>query len=229
MKFWPYNGIVDWLLTKLFGLPMPSALPIRDFCEPGDYTWSDWHEENKKKYPIRYFLSETLTQWWRVKVSMRIDHWWYWIVSHTIRRYHKLDLRQPFTDTEDDYRWGWADERNQLVFANFNILCNYVNSINNCKYTYDYSDESLKKLEENDAHAQAEHLREVKIIYEYWTIYRKEKLKKRISLLHDWSVNKKNDHDDVRWNALKEIEKEIDAEEEKMLIRLIKIRKGLWT
>lgn len=227
MRFWPYNGIIDWFFTKLFKLPKPKSLPIRDFSD--EYCWEDWKEENKKKYPIRYFLSETFTMWWRVKISMRIDHYWYWLVSHTVRRYHKLDLRQPFTDTEDDYKWGWVDECNQLVFANFNILCNYVNVINNSNVNFNYSDESLKKLEAHGDKAQAEHLREVKVLYEYWTVHRKAKLKKRIELLRDWSKNKKNDHDQVRWNALKQIEKEIDAEEEEMLIRLIKIRKGLWT
>lgn len=221
--------IVDYIFTKLFELPKPSALPIRDFCDENAYCWEDWHEENKKKYPIRYFLSETFTLWWTVKVSMRLENYRYWIVSHTTKRYHKLDLRQPFTDTEDDYKWGWVDEDAQILFANFNILCAYVKTINSSRYSFNYSDESIKKLEENEAFEQIKHLKEVKILYEYWTVHRKVKLKKRVQLLLDWSHNKKLDVDRIRWDALKAIEKEIDEEEEEMLVRLIKIRKGLWT
>lgn len=209
-------------IKKYFILQRPGALTWEE--------WGGWYAENKKKYPIKYFLSETIPRWFAVKITMRLSHYKYWLVSHTIRRYHKLDLRQPFTDTEDDYRWGWVDEDAQLLFANFNILCNYVRAINNPKYcNFNYSDESLKKLEEHESFEQIKHLKEVKVLYEYWTIHRKEKLRKRAALLHEWAVNKKNDTDKKRWNALQEYEKEIDNEEEEMLIRLIKIRKGLWT
>ena len=99
-----------FLLKKIFKLPSPqdlgrsdcNALPSRNFtpdCE--GYTWEDWREEVKKKYPIKYFFSETMVDF--IKYNMYypiyrpIKDTKYCLVSHLVpgRRYHILDLRQP--------------------------------------------------------------------------------------------------------------------------------------
>jgi len=114
---------------KELGLSDSNALPMRDFQSIEDMSpnWEEWQAIVKKKYPIKYFLSEELTIWCRVKYRRLVMDPWYWLVSHLVpsRRYHMLDLRQP----QDDplaYRWGWLEVDCQMEYALFNILNDYV-------------------------------------------------------------------------------------------------------
>ena len=224
-------------MKKLFGIPKPKALPSKMFgSKPGEYTWEDWREDAKKDNPIRYFFSETVPHWWNVHISMNIEHAWYWLRTHTVHRYHKLDLRQPYTGTDDDYTWGWLDEDRQLVFACFNVLVSYVDSVNSQEHIYgtdninDLRESMIKDGVENpDDMPQLKCLMEAKELYQYWTVKRKVDLNKRRDLLLDWSRNKDKDGNQKRWNALRKAEDDFDKEEEEMLIRLIKIRRSLWT
>jgi len=239
------------LLKKLFHLPTPvelgrsesNSLPMEFFSdlENGDnYTWEDYDKEIKAAYPIKFFLVKTLPMWWRVKIAMNISHWWYWFVSHTYRRYHSLDLRQPYTDTEDDYDWGWLDEDRQMLFAMWNVFVSYIETSNKSKFNYGIDDisrfeEEIKEspeIERGALEQQLNFLKEAKSLYEYWTINRKVNLKKKDALLKDWHDHHKEDKrtgDDSRWRVMREFESKFDEEEEQMLIRLIKIRTGLWT
>lgn len=237
---WPYRGIVNWAFKKLFGIPKPSALPMRTFgAEPGDYTWEDWEADAMRDYPVRYFLSETVPMWWRVKISMNIEHAWYWLRTHTVHRYHKLDLRQPYTGTDDDYDWGWIDEDRQMLYACFNILVDHIDLRNSSKYHYGTTEKdfaALRKEIEEDKEGcvitlknQLHFLEEAKALYDYWTVKRKVDLNKRRALLHDWHNNRGQDPGEHKWNALQKAEEEFDKEEEEMLIRLMKIRRYLWT
>jgi hypothetical protein len=227
-------------IKKIFYIPTPKALPIEDFSEPGEYTWEKWREESKKKYPIRYFFSETLTHWCAVNVYMPLEEKWYWLVSHTIRRYHLLDLRQPKTKEllHDNYRWGWIDEDRKLLYACFNILVNFVNSRNSSEYHYHVTPEDILKLRESEEAAkqinaeQADSLQEIYNLYKYWTVDRKIDQKEIDDAMKGWHDNRKNDkasNNTARWDKLRELEEKFYKKEEDALIRLIKVRGAMWT
>ena len=230
------------LLQKLFHIEKPKALPMRFFDEdPDAYCWEDWKRDSKQKYPIRYFMSETVPHFFAVYFFMQIENCWYWVVSNTTRRYHMLDLRQPANKLgdEDYYRWGWVDECNQMLYACFNILTNYVESRNSSPYHYHISEEGIEKLKKEVEEAredekvmfksQLEHSEEAFALYNYWTKDRKVQAKKVGEALMDWHQNKAKDKDQSRWNKLKTLEREFDEATLDATIRLMKIRAGLWT
>lgn len=138
---------------KIFGLPSPkdlgksgrNALSMKCFLteeqeKEGVYTWSDWKEEVKTKYPVRYFFNKTLIHWFAVHITLPIKHKWYWIKSHTYKKHHLLDLRQPKTDTMDDYRYGWCDQKNQVLYACFNALVSFYEEAREGEYYYSVKD-----------------------------------------------------------------------------------------
>lgn len=231
----------------MFKIPnKPYALPSKYFRNsPNEYTWEDWEVESKKKYPIRYFLSEYLPYFYRVRIEGPISNFFYWLKSNTYKKQHLLDLRQPYNDDYIDYyRWGYIDEEAQLLYASFNILVNYVNARNKSKYFDSLSKQNIKKLEKKvegkikDKADDVEYYREklesdknIFKLYNYWTVDRKLKQKSLISTLSDWSKNRLNDkfkNDKTRLDNLKKCEDEFDNEETEMLQLLISIRKSLW-
>lgn len=257
------------IMKKMFGVPSPkelgksdsNALPMQDFLtdeqeEEGAYTWTDWQEEMQAKYPIRYFLSEDVPHWFAVKITMRIEHWWRWFKHNTYKKYHLLDLRQPHTDTADDYRYGWCDQKQQVLYAPFNALVSYCKEAEEGEYFYSVSDniENNKKSIENiekeilaiidgdfsdpeeliqtRKHYEKElHVfSEIQALYDYWTVDRKESLRKADRLLHDWSEQKrkKGALTSQLWTELNKHEEDFEKEETEMLIRLIKIRSYMW-
>lgn len=229
------------ILKKIFGIPKPRALPMEKFCNPGDYTWKDWHEDARKNYPIRYFLSETVPMWYRVHIYMNVSHFWYWIKYRLYKKSHLLDLRQPHTNTGDDYRWGRLDEYSQMLYACFNILMNYIKSSRN-GYVYSIDDiEYLQKqilnteneYERHHLEQDLEFFKEVRYLHYYWTVARKRQLKDRDEILSEWSDSLETRHTDpeytkLLWDKLRKIEEETIVKEEEALIRLVKIREKLW-
>lgn len=240
---------------KHFGLPTPielgkskrNSLPISGFCDPGDYTWGDWEKEVRAKYPVRYFFNETFRHWFVVNIVKRISHFFYWFRSVTYKRYHVLDLRQPKDDTgledhNDSYRWGYLDWDRKILFACFNVLVDYVDHLNKIDYHFGTNDKDLAALKQNIIEASDVEkglyedkllfLNELKELYSYWKIERKEQYKKEDLLLKDWSKHRSEDKatgNDSRWKALSEHERMFVEREDEMLARLMKIRTRLWT
>lgn len=237
-------------LHKHFGLPTPvelgrserNSLPMKDFCEPDDYTWESWNKEVKAKYPVRFFFLETFRHWFVVHVTMQVSHFFYWFKSMTYRRYHMLDLRQP-KGSYEDYTWGYLDPDRAMLFAMFNILVKHVDYLNESKWHYGPNEETFEKLKQDIIETvspeekllyeeKLKYLKELKALYDYWTIEREEDCKKRDKLLTDWSKHRTDDKvkgDDSRWEALRKAEEELEKTEELMLFRLLSIRGHLWT
>jgi hypothetical protein len=46
----------------------------------------------------------------------------YWLRTHTIHRYHMIDIRSP----GNGYAWGWIDRSDAFLYANFAILVDFV-------------------------------------------------------------------------------------------------------
>lgn len=101
-----------------------NALPssIWGHNNEGDYTWEDYEIEMRKKYPIKYFIYYTFSSLFRRSIIKPLSDIKYYIVSHTIRKYHLLDIRNK----ENDYRYGWIDADQQLLYATMAIMESFI-------------------------------------------------------------------------------------------------------
>jgi hypothetical protein len=194
-------------LIEYISLPVPGSLPSREWgCRPGEYTWDDWEEDMKRRYPVRYFLQETAALELHVRVVRPIKDAWYWVRTHTYNRYHMLDMRSP----ANGYAWGWQDCNRLIILASFNLLRNYVEQEKPFKNINWESDEGHH-------HAAAE----IRAIYDWWTSGRAKE--------HQAVDDEYEDSRKERWSSWGEAEQHLDERDDEMLIRLIKIREYLWT
>lgn len=119
-------------IPRFLRLPSPvelgkskiNALPSSFFQNEGDnsYSWDDYYIEMKRDYPIKYFIYKTLTTCVKRKIIRPISDFKYYIISHTIRRYHMLDLRNK----ENGYTYGWNDADSQILFSLMAIMENFI-------------------------------------------------------------------------------------------------------
>lgn len=198
--FWPFR------------LPerMPVALPIRGIHDHGEKTWEDWDQEMLKKYPVRfrlgYYWPKELRRIFYRRFWNHISHAHYFVVSHTIRRYHLLDLRDP----KNGYDWGWRDSDRAILFAVMKILADFVEQEDGFSGHIDWE-------------ATEEHRRTKEVglqIYRWWTL-------ERPALLADIDKLQAGTTDDYeKGQALKD---ELDIVEDRNLVLVIQIRRHLWT
>lgn len=228
-------------LKKLFAMPGPKdlgksdsnyALPLREFgAKDDDYCWEDYYKEVKKKFPIKYFFSKELPDfvrfniWFPIKKPLEIIR--YWLVSHFIisRRYHMLDLRQP-----KGYRYGWRDVPEKMLYAMFNLLGEYLKE-NPYDLTKDYSREQINA--DVGMKSQQDSLEEARALYQWWNVERILEEEINYKLLHIWHelyTSKKSKTKAYKARKiLKKSEKEFEDKTDKMIARLMKIRRNLWT
>lgn len=233
-------------LWKIVKLPTPfelgwsddpnlNALPMRDFCSPGDKTptWEDWEEKMQKEYSFRYFLVESLPRWMYRHIVQPLKDAKYWAVCHFVpsHRYHMLDLRQPLKkggiENIDTYRWGWIESDNQMLYAIFNIFNDFVE--HQFKHHYCPSEEDVQTepylLQTRNLHL------EIKAIHYWWNVERCRMQNIQDKLLHDWSEARRNDTSAVHqlWDELHKGDQAFDDKTDEMIMRLMKIRRSLWT
>lgn len=135
-----------------------------------------------------------------------------WAIRYrTINRYHMLNLQQK-DGTIDDYRYGWIDSDKQIVYACFNILCNFVEKEWEGGFPYQKNWDDLNENERMYFEKYNASVKEVETLYKYWKVDRVKKLK---SLKDDTFPTLKDEEDFLK-------------KEEEFLIRLIKIKGFLW-
>jgi len=227
---------------SFFSFPSPvdlgkstyNALPLRMFDRfDKSYSWEDYDEDIKKLHPIKYFILKTFPQLWKKKVwwklTIPLSKLWYWIQCHLFfsRRYHLLDLRQPKGDC-DGYRFGWIESDRQMLYACFNILKNFKEKeLPNSYVKQEWTKKELK--EEPGAKQWHDLYKEADKLYLYWTKEREVWYNKIHNLyLETQTAETESVYKKKQKAWLKEQDK-FDAFEQEALIRLIKIRKGLWT
>jgi hypothetical protein len=228
-------------LKKLLHLPGPKelgrsacdALPSRDMtpdCE--GYTWENWHDEVREKHPVRYFISETAADfikfnlWYPVYNPIKNAH--YWIVSHTIRRYHILDLRQPKNPHSSwSYRYGWCDVSEKLLYAIFNLLDQFVK--NELPNLYCPSEEEAAK--DAGMKSQRDLYFEILAIHKWWFEDSKIEYKAFEDCRSRWCDVRKSKSAETEdlWKLMREMEDEYERKTDEMIGRLMKIRRNLWT
>ena len=236
------------MFRKLFKLPSPvdlgwskyNALEDEEFSDnPQGKTWQQWHRTVKDMHPVKYFLSETLASfvkrkvYWPIKRPISDAH--YWLVSHLVpsRRYHMLDLRQVHHHDRNHptkcYHYGWVDVPDKMLFALFNLLGEYLTK----EKPHDPLEWlSQEKIDADDGlKAQQAHINEARAIHHWWTVERDEQIDHRDRILSMWSAAKKrkDPQKEVLWDMLKELEAKLEAKDDEMVARLMKIRRTLWT
>ena len=132
-----------------------------------------------------------------------VSNAYYWLRCHLWTRYHIINISGIC-----DYKWGWLDRDNVLLYASFKILQDFVEKEDpkiGLRTLEDFG-APCKGLE---AHLEIE--REVRAIYDWW-------VKERPTMYRAWAES-------YSWK----VEEELDKTDEEMLIRLVKIRRYLWT
>jgi hypothetical protein len=264
-KFW-----LSDMLWWLFCLPNePSSLPLDPFCEKFEYTWDNFYDDAKRKYPTSFFFGYTVPKFLE-RMWHRLSDVPYWLRTHIYNRYHIINVKQPKGSPDQySYDWGWIDRSHVLPLAMFNILCDFVENEFMPQYWWRYDEKKRKSyyvkknerktwqqvLEEyseaNDPkesdyefdyeYASVIHSRkynrELLTIYKWWKVDRLELCKKDDDTSNEWYNFKMNSNrTEDENNKEKELfdlsmgaEEELHKQEEDMLIRLVKIKGGLWT
>lgn len=129
----------------------------------------------------------------------------YWLRTHFVpgHRYHIVNLKK----TPYPYNWGWIDRDEAILIASFKLLQDFVEKEN---HGFD-SEERRKELLNND----------------YFDFSDRVKAQDEVMELYDWWMNKRPiqiEEGNSEW--LNFSQPEVD---DKMLHRLIKVRRYLWT
>lgn len=181
---------------------------MRGLCnKPDQECWEDYEDICRAKYPARFFLSHTIPRYYGRKRHVLRD--WYWEVLYLLHpkyKYHQLSLGQPF-----GYTRGWIDSDRQILYANFNILVNFIEG----------EVGGIQKMEsqvvfynENQHFGHAKGYQELIDLYNYW------KFERLPNYQWDYDWDKK-----FNWRH----EEEASEKETEMLIRLMKVRRFMWT
>jgi hypothetical protein len=190
--------------------------------------WHEYEEEMKKDYAIRYFLFDTVPSW----VSVRY-HWWFKNPWYKFRcavwnRYNVVKIK-----TLDP---TWSDVVTKILHVNFQLLVEYIEG----EEPFEHIDWDATDYHKNAA-------AEMKELYRWW----KEDYPRKEEMFPDGTLLPKSEEGDCipLWRLFGETtrddpeivayKKVLDAhnkneaawveEEEKQLIRLMKIRPALWT
>jgi hypothetical protein len=233
--------------NKLFKLPGPkdlgmsssnNSMPWRLFNDnQTEPDWDDYEEYLAKMYPVRYFLAATLPYffvriWWRLSRPFKDVK--YWLVSHTIRQYHWLDLRQP-KSVPNAYRYGWCDTDHRIELAITNLFIEFVETELPHSYSFPSEEEAAKDDGVNCNYAglkrQLEDHKEIMSIYNWLTKERQQEDAEYDRKLTEWSnaLHAKSDNKKDLWKELNTLEARNYSNFEKILERIMIIRHRLWT
>jgi len=218
-------------IKSLFSLPGPkelgkseyNSLPLREFSpfETG-YCWEDFHKLIAERYPIRNWIFNVFFRWFSQRAyNLRMR--WYDFKSVWINKDHLIDCRQR--TKHDYYNGGYIDHVQKVLYANFNILCNFVESKQFERMKKQYLEESVE--EESDKDWQ-DATKEMVSLHHYWMVERDQDDEK-YKMLHDIAKSKKTKEEyGEAINIWLDFTKAVDKKEDDMLSRLIKIRRFLW-
>ena len=256
MRGYSDNWYIFRYMRKLFGIEKPLALPLGK--------WDEWEKNFKKQKPIVFFLTETvpdlidtLTRY----IPTPIDNIKYYYRNRFIRKTHVLptglkpgqyyDLEErilhglmqslvDYVEIELAYKSKWCNTDSNKTAKWKNGRCRQLG--------LDYLNWEMSldnpKLDINEAApGQAQEARDIKALYDWWTIHRparpdpyvtsgwsdlcENKLNGGMKILEDgppeFEIAKTES-----LKTLRKIEESYYEEDQAMLNLLIKIRRGLW-
>lgn len=192
---------------------------------------------------INYSLPQRI---WR-----KIKRWepLYWLRTHTYNRYHIINI-----SGQDGYKWGWIDRSHAMYLACFKLLEEFVELEDpeiGTRTEKDYRgdpevipEDEWIKYHKPSIDDQLEGDREIRALYDWWKTGRKQEHDACDKILDGYS----KDFDDIfkpipekpgfleyiqdhspQWEAWKLEHDRLEAKDEEMLQRLMKVRQRLWT
>ena len=181
--------------------------------------WEKFDNEQKAKYPIRFFLFDKIPEElghiayrWRNRV---------WAFKHRFIPKHKYHIIRT------SLKPGYWDPDTQILHAVMDTVKQFV----------DITKDSVN-WESEDAHAHA--WAELQAVYDWWVNKypnREDELPKLPDvdfgkIIGEHSEEHSEDPDVKEWKRVSEIHNQMEAEwvkeEEEMLIRVMKVRRFLW-
>lgn len=201
------------MFEKWLKLPQPpQALPMRCLTGGDQYCWEDYYADLKNKYPIRYFIYETIPLYYARWVWSDVSHaplqkLIYWLKCHILPSYkfHLIDIRQSKQDG-DRYEYGWIDTDQKLVLACKKLFMEYVE----------------KELEGHFPEIEGscgEYYQEIKTIYNYWKV-------ERPSWQAKINTMRQNENSYILVDAEHQA---FEQKETEILNKIIELRGGMWT
>ncbi len=210
-----------------------NSMGMRDFASPGQKTWEDYEDYLKLTYPVRFFLAYTVRDFVRYKLWLQITRpfkdVWYWLKCHTLPSYcfHMIDIR------DKEYRYGYQDTDHRMMLAMMSLLTYYIEVEEPyCPELHDVYEENWDEGRGIMKRQRSNYL-EAKEIYNWWHWERKAEEQTKRDLQRIWwdlrKANRDSDEAQAAFKAMSDFDESCSALEEEMLIRLVKIRKSLWT
>jgi hypothetical protein len=233
INYWSCSRFADWVR----GEKKPHALTLEE--------WGDWKNKQSKKRPIRFFISDTLLNRIQDFVFFPKDIFW------NVRCYIRNRFIDKLQYLKTGLKPGWYyDLDHRIIHGLFNELKDFVeielawmNQLSKDKKfrrrlhrSPEDGVEHLKwgmslKDDDGSPSRQAKSCEEILELYNWWKNYpnRPDPMKQSgfVDVYDDKNIDEetKNRASQNLW----ELEEKQEQEEEDMLIRLIKIRKSLWT
>jgi hypothetical protein len=99
-------------MFKHLKLDKPSAATLQG--------WRDWRKQNQTKHPVRYFVTETVPKYLSkikrkaVAPFVNLKRFFY---NRFVERHHVIEM---------DLKPGWHEYDEKMLYANFQILVDYV-------------------------------------------------------------------------------------------------------
>lgn len=222
-----YNPFAKW--------NTPRALPSREWNRGHEkvdsmFCWEDFNRDTKAAYPVAWFLRCTLPAfirtWFIWPVRHPVAEAWYWLRTHTVNRYHIVNLKNP----RNGYKWGWIDRDQAILFACFNIFqdfCEKEKGLDSLKFQAECD---WKEWGEGAAEMRATkyaEYQEAKSLYDWWTGGRAAE-HAEVDALYD-KLDRNVIVDQPSWDSWNARYVALPARDDEMLLRLMKIRNTLWT
>lgn len=244
VNYWSCSKFADWLR----GEKKPVALEWD--------AWEEWHKAASSKRPVRHFIAEKVLN--RVQdlfmlpwdVAHSFSAWYhnrFVAKTHYLKtglkpgRYHELDDRilhglfnefREFVESELAGMQSYGENEKKYVFKNGRCPEAGVDHLiwaSGLKY-----DESFMNKKDplwGKPTPQAKAASKMLELYRWWTEARPSRPDPMEA--SGWSEHWEKKFEDKNKRAaskkLQRIEEANDAEDEKMLVRLVKLRKSLWT
>lgn len=230
----------NWF-SRYFHLPGPrelgwnehDALGSRNLTpfQPGK-TWEDWNEHVRHLMPVRFFLLHSVPYAW-YPIEGKISRAFYWLQCHTMKkhRWHLLDFRG--VDTIDKYTHGYMDPSTVMWLAAWAALRRYIEE---GKPTLLEAEDFAAAPQDEDSQKclrdQNDRLRELQELHAWWTVGRVEENAKE-ELLYEASNKARKGGDEKLYRAITKSWIDYaswrEEHEEEQFLRLVKLRRYLWT
>lgn len=233
MKRWEQSEFADWFR----GTKVPEAQTMEG--------WAKWRKAAKEAHPFRYFLVEDVMP--EIERIVKLPYTTYRDIIYYLD--NRFIRRSNALITKEVKPGEWMDLSERLLYCPFDALVSFVEKeiawmwvicnkedmpkINRVKKMFWRSEElGLKYLRREQTFTkeypqQAANAAEIEDLYLWWKYERPARA--NVDELYPWwECANKEDKEVIRLKY-RNLERLYEEEDEANLIRLIKVRKGLWT